>query len=253
MASWDEVQPRLHLDQHPSLNPRPFTTTIRSVENEGIVLEESFCYPRGGGQPGDIGSFRINDEISPFNEVIAHDRIYHPVDNLDDFQIGEELICSIDIQRRNALSQTHTTQHVVSAMADEIWGASTVGNQLGTDESRIDFLFEDKNQFDVEEITESVNAILGANHTVSIGNWHLDQIMQDDRVRNRTFVSKILSRLPRGMDSMRVVEISGIDICPCAGSHVGNTRELSQIEVTKVKQKGAGKLRVYYTMKNTKS
>ena len=248
MASWQMNQPRLHLNSHPGTDPERFTTKIRSIEEGGLVLEESFCYPRGGGQPGDVGLFDYAGKSYNFTEVTAQNVIFHPVNSPNEFEAGEELTCSIDRDHRNSLARTHTAQHVVSAMADELWGATTVGNQLGTTESRIDLKFEDKEAFNVENIETAVNQILGTSIPVTTHNWNLDEIMTDDRVRNRSFVSKILERLPDGIDTMRVVQIAGIDICPCAGSHVSNTIELQPIKVTRVKQKGAGKLRLYYEL-----
>ncbi len=249
MTGWDAIQPRLHLNFHPGTDPHRFSTTIRSIEEEGLVLEESYCYPRGGGQPGDVGLFDFAGKSYRFNEVTAQKAIFHPVDNLEEFQAGEELTCTIDKDMRNSLARTHTAQHIVSAMADELWDATTVGNQLGATESRIDLKFEDKGAFNIQQIETAVNQILGSSITVTTHNWSLDEIMTDDRVRNRKFVSKIIESLPDGTDTMRVVEISGVDICPCAGSHVSNTIELQPINITRVKQKGAGKLRLYYEMK----
>lgn len=248
MADWISNQPRLHLQSHPGTNPQQFQTNIRLVHENGLVLEESFCYPRGGGQPGDIGIFQSVSSERPFSEVYARELIFHPVEDTSSFAVGDEVIVSINTNYRNALAQTHTAQHVVSAMADELWGATTVGNQLGTSESRIDFKFDDKDMFSVQLIEDAVNDILGSNRPVSVSNWNLEEIMSDDRVRNKTFVSRILERLPDGIETMRVVDISGIDICPCAGSHVENTELLPPIAVTRIKQKGAGKLRLYYQL-----
>ena len=250
MADWISNQPRLHLHYHPGTSPQKFATNIRMVHENGLVFEESYCYPRGGGQPGDIGTIQTTSSKIAFSEVNARDLIFHPVSDATNFAKGDEVIVSIDTSYRNALAQTHTAQHVVSAMADELWGASTVGNQLGPSESRIDFKFDNKDEFSVQLIEDAVNDVLGTYRPVLVANWNLDEIMSDDRVRNRTFVSRILERLPEGVDTMRVVDISGIDICPCAGSHVDNTRLLPPISVTRIKQKGAGKLRLYYQLKH---
>jgi misacylated tRNA(Ala) deacylase len=109
-------------------------------------------------------------------------------------------------------------------------------------------LFEDKTRFTQQVIQDNVNEILGSNTLVTIANWTAEEILSDDRVRNRSFVSRILERLPSHVEHMRVVNIEGIDICPCAGSHVDNLSQLPQIEITRIKQKGAGKIRLYYSM-----
>jgi len=242
------MQERLHLQNHPGINPQPFRSKVVSIAEDSIILDQSFCYPKGGGQPGDIGTLTSQGITANFSEVHARELIHHPVNDVSIFEIGQELVCTIDANRRNSLAITHTAQHIVSAMADELWDATTVGNQLGVEESRIDLLFDDKSRFQQQVIQENVNEILGTNTRVSVANWTAEEILSDDRVRNRSFVSRILERLPTHVEHMRVVNIEGIDICPCAGSHVDNLSQLPGIEITRIKQKGAGKIRLYYSM-----
>ena len=242
------MQERLHLQNHPGINPQPFSSKVLSIIEDSIILEQSYCYPKGGGQPGDTGTLSGQGISERFTEVHARELIHHPVNDVSTFKIGQVLDCTIDVARRNSLAITHTAQHIVSAMADELWGATTVGNQLGTEESRIDLFFDDKTRFSQQVIQDKVNEIIGSNRSVTVANWTADEILSDDRVRNRSFVSRILERLPSHVEHMRVVNIEGIDICPCAGSHVDNVSQLTQIEITRIKQKGAGKIRLYYNM-----
>jgi misacylated tRNA(Ala) deacylase len=242
------MQERLHLQNHPGINPQPFSSKVLSIIEDSIILEQSYCYPKGAGQPGDTGTLSGQGISERFTEVHARELIHHPVNDVSTFKIGQVLDCTIDVVRRNSLAITHTAQHIVSAMADELWDATTVGNQLGTEESRIDLLFDDKTRFSQQVIQDKVNEIIGSNRSVTVANWTADEILSDDRVRNRSFVSRILERLPSHVEHMRVVNIEGIDICPCAGSHVDNVSQLTQIEITRIKQKGAGKIRLYYTM-----
>jgi len=242
------MQERFHLQNHPGINPQPFSSRVQSITGDSVILDQSFCYPKGGGQPGDTGTLSSQGISVNFSEVHARELIHHPINDVSTFEIGQELVCTIDIDRRNSLAITHTAQHIVSAMANELWDATTVGNQLGEKESRIDLLFEDKTKFTQQVIQDNVNEILGTNTRVSVANWTADEILSDDRVRNRSFVSRILERLPSHVEHMRVVNIEGIDICPCAGSHVDNLSQLPQIEITRIKQKGAGKIRLYYSM-----
>lgn len=244
------MQERLHLLHHPGTDPLPFVSTILAIRDNNLILNSSHCYPRGGGQPGDKGQIIVEGGPTKFGEVTAKEYINHPVSTSDLFEVGQEIQCIIDSKWRNALAKTHTLQHIVSAMADELWDASTVGNQLGTEESRIDIKFEDKTKFDVNTIQDLVNETVLSSVPVTTALWSADVIMTDDRVRNRSFVGRILEKLPDQRKEMRIVNIEGIDICPCAGTHVENTNILPQIEISRIKQKGAGKLRLYYTMKN---
>ena len=57
------MQEKLHMSQHPGINPPPFRSTISGIDKNIIFLKDSFCYPRGGGQQGDTGIIsKINIE-----------------------------------------------------------------------------------------------------------------------------------------------------------------------------------------------
>jgi Ser-tRNA(Ala) deacylase AlaX len=49
---------------------------------------------------------------------------------------------------------------------------------------------------------------------------------------------------PRGLGRIRVLEIEGIDLQPCGGTHVANTAEVGPVVVTKVEKKSATTRRV---------
>ena len=170
------MQKKLHMDQHPGTNPEPFTTIITGFQEANALLESTYCYPRGGGQPGDTGTMVAGDIETQIGEVLPGEMILHPIAEPDMFEVGDEVICSINQERRNLHAQMHTAQHIVSALAEDIWGAETVGNQLSTDNSRVDLLFEDKSVFDPEELVSQVNATLNKQIPVNIHEWDREQI-----------------------------------------------------------------------------
>jgi misacylated tRNA(Ala) deacylase len=45
------------------------------------------------------------------------------------------------------------------------------------------------------------------------------------------------------------VEIVGVDIQPCGGTHVKNTKEVGQLEFVAVENKGKDKKRIYFTLR----
>ena len=103
------MQEKLHMNQHPGTDPPPFTTTIVGKDGNSLLLEETYCYPRGGGQPGDTGEITsIEGESCNMNEVLPGEMILHPVDDASIFTDGQEVICTIDRNRRNELTLMHT-------------------------------------------------------------------------------------------------------------------------------------------------
>ncbi len=236
------MQEKLHLTQHPGLNPPSFNTIIQNISDEGLFLKETYCYPRGGGQPGDRGSITSKSGVSKMNEVLSGEYILHPVENISLFNEGEEVTCQIDSNWRNRNSKMHTAQHVFSALANELYGAETVGNQISESYTRIDLWFPDRDKFNPQEIVEEVNASLRSGSDVLIHEWSREKILSHENMRH----TKFMDRIPPSITNLRVVEIKGIDLCPCAGTHVGNTKQVDEICIENVKSKGSGKLRITY-------
>jgi misacylated tRNA(Ala) deacylase len=49
---------------------------------------------------------------------------------------------------------------------------------------------------------------------------------------------------PRGSGRVRLVEINGVDLQPCGGTHVNNTSDIGAVVVTKIEKKSAMTRRV---------
>ena len=102
------MQEKLHMSQHPGINPPPFTSTISAINKNIIFLKDSFCYPRGGGQQGDTGKISKNNIETELLETLPGESIVHPVISTDGFNVGDEVLCTINQQRRNKNTSMHT-------------------------------------------------------------------------------------------------------------------------------------------------
>jgi misacylated tRNA(Ala) deacylase len=49
---------------------------------------------------------------------------------------------------------------------------------------------------------------------------------------------------PRGVGRIRLLEIEGVDLQPCGGTHVANTAEIGALRVAKIEKKSARSRRV---------
>jgi len=240
--SSDIMQEKLHMSRHPGIDPPPFETIIQGFEENNVLLESSYCYPRGGGQPGDMGTLTSESAQAAIHEVLPGQMILHPVDDTEIFDVGDRVTCRIDTGRRNGHALMHTAQHIVSALAEDLWGAETVGNQLTVESSRVDLLFEDKELFNPDELVDATNAIISTNRDVNIHQWDRARILEHEQMRH----TKFMHRIPTSITQLRVVEIEGVDLCPCAGSHVSNTSMVPKIKFQGKKNKGKGRIRFSY-------
>ena len=238
----------LHINLHPGTGPPSFECImVDSQVIDGdywVQFDKTYYYPSGGGQPADHGTLSADGVTYSILDVRKSSEILHLLGdstNIDSL-LNKTLTAEIDQQRRDVLCRMHTAQHLVSAAADELFGATTIGNQINTQKTRIDIGIESRDSFSKDDLQSCVNNYIDSAVEVSMSFSPRDELIEDPLVRVN------MDLIPKNIDELRVITIDGIDICPCAGTHVGNTNQIGHIEISKVKSKGAGKLRVEYTL-----
>jgi len=89
-------------------------------------------------------------------------------------------------------------------------------------------------------VGEAVNALIAANHAVQ-SQWISDEELdlQPELVRTMSV------QPPRGAGRIRLLEIPGVDLQPCGGTHVAATGEIGRVAVARVESKGRRNKRVY--------
>jgi len=230
-----------HLDQHPGINPADFSAIVTAISDDSIEMDKTFYYPKGGGQPADKGIISTSTFQCNVIDVSKDDTVFHYIDEINgQMSVGDQISCSIDTDWRNQLSAMHTAQHLISALANEEWGADTVGNQIGYGRTRIDLKFENRDAFDAMHLEELVNDTIKKNMYVRMDFRDSKDLMDDPLVRVN------MARMPPNIDIWRTISIGDLDVCPCAGTHVPRTGMIDAVKISKVKSKGAGKLRVEY-------
>jgi misacylated tRNA(Ala) deacylase len=208
---------------------------------EGVVLDRSVFYPLGGGQPGDTGwlespdgrRWRVVDTRKGEGGRILHkleDGTAPPAS-------GEPLSAAIDWDRRHAHMRMHTALHLLGS----VLRYGVTGGQIGVERSRLDF--DTQEDIDKEAVTAAVNALVAAGHPVR-SSWITDEELD----RQPDLVRTLSVQPPRGAGRVRLLEVAGVDLQPCGGTHVANTAEIGPLAVTKVESKGRRNKRVYLAL-----
>lgn len=212
------------------------STTARVVEmhDKGIILDRTVFYATSGGQPGDSGHFILgNGEklsiqtavfVDPAKTVIAH--VPAPGSVLP--AVGDALEAIIDFEPRFNRMRMHTALHLLSVVLPY----PVTGGSVGDVESRLDFDIPEGG-LDKDEITRKVNLLIEKNAAVS--DRYITEAELD---ANPALVKTMSVQPPRGAGTIRLVEIDGLDLQPCGGTHVGNTREIGAVMVTQIEKKG---------------
>lgn len=229
---------RLFLDQ-PAL--RSTQATVVASDPEGIVLDRTVFYARGGGQPGDIGVLRWDGGETPVTEAIkgAGETILHvPAADAARPPVGSVVEVAIDWQRRHAHMRMHTAMHLLCSL---IKGAAVTGGAVGADKSRLDF--DLPNPPPKEEIETGLNALIAADHPVRI-EWVDESVLDTDPGLVRT----MSVQPPRGTGRLRLMRIGigaePVDLQPCGGTHVSSTGEIGPVRVLKIENKGKQNRRI---------
>jgi misacylated tRNA(Ala) deacylase len=218
---------------------RTCAARVTAVDHHGIRLDRTVFYPMGGGQPGDGGVLRLasGGEIAIIDTIkgaLPDEVIHIPAPGSPLPPAGTELGAEIDWGRRYRLMRMHTCLHLLCSV---IPGAVT-GGQVADGRGRLDFDVPGSS-LDKEAISERLNALIAEAHPVG-PRWITDEELaaQPDLVRTMSV------KPPGGTGRVRLIEIAGVDLQPCGGTHLRNTAEIGPVLVTKIENKGRQNRRV---------
>jgi misacylated tRNA(Ala) deacylase len=216
---------------------RDCEATVLDSLDGAVILDRTVFYALGGGQPGDTGTLRWSDGEARIVDTRYGDRgaIRHILeDGAEPPPEGIGLIAEIDWERRYRHMRMHTALHLLGAVLK--YGVT--GGSIGADRSRLDFDMEDT--VDKDAVNEQLQALVAANSPVSC-RWITDEELaaQPELVRTMSV------QPPKGAGKIRLLNIEGVDLQPCGGTHLQSTGEVGQVQVTKVEKKGKHNRRVY--------
>jgi len=218
---------------------RSCNARVIRADERGIRLDHTVFYPMGGGQPGDTGMLGLSSgrSIAIVDTVKgpSPDEVIHvPAAGSSLPEPGAELVAEIDWERRHRLMRMHTCLHLLCSIVP---GAVT-GGQVSDGRGRLDFDIPGSS-LDKEAITSRLNALIAEGHPVG-PRWITDEELAAQPELVRTMSVKP----PSGAGRVRVMEIAGVDLQPCGGTHVRNTAEIGPVEITKIENKGRQNRRI---------
>ena len=214
--------------------------TITAIDESGVQLDRTVFYPQGGGQAGDAGLLRAADgrvlAIADTRKGREPGQIVHlaaPGADLSCWRVGDAVSAEIDAARRDAHRRFHTTTHLLCALVPH----AVDGCSITASYARLDFHMNEP--LDKAELTAGIARLVAGAHPVR-HRW----ISEAELDANPGLVRSMSVTPPRGLGRVRVLEIDGVDLQPCGGTHVANTAEIGAIVVTKIEKKSAMTRRV---------
>ena len=212
---------------------------VLEIERDGLVLDRTVFYARGGGQPGDTGIIRWNGgELVVTDTVRRNGRPVHLCAG-DLPSVGGEVEAEIDWERRYLLMRTHTALHSLSAIIWRDFDAKVTGGNMEPGTARMDFELEGISVEFGQQVEDKLNEELAADYPVEILFLPRAEALADpDLIRTK------VNLLPDSIDPIRVVHIVGLDKQADGGTHVASTSEVGTVQVVKTESKGKANKRI---------
>jgi len=212
--------------------------TVEHVDAAGIRLNRTVFYPEGGGQPGDTGVLKTADgrQVRVADTKKGTDGTIVHVPALDQPTLGQgdRVTAEIDWQRRYRHMRMHSALHLLCAAV----AGGVTGGSIGADKSRLDFDLPDT-RLDKEKIMAELNRLVAEDHSMG-ARW----ITDDELAANPELVRTMSVKPPMGSGGVRLMEIPGVDLQPCGGTHVRRTGEIGRLRVGKIENKGRHNRRI---------
>jgi misacylated tRNA(Ala) deacylase len=214
---------------------------VVDVRDDGVVLDRTVFYPRGGGQPGDTGVLKGDGEdIRVIDTVKSRGDVLHLLaEDSAVPSIGMALRAEIDWARRHTLMRTHTALHALSGIIFTDYGAKVTGGNMEPGVARMDFELDGISQEFGREVEAKLNTALQQDHAVLVSFIPRVEALKDpDLIRTK------VSLIPDTVDPIRVIDILGLDKQADGGTHVRSTAEVGTVRVVKTESKGKANKRM---------
>ncbi|HTG48147.1 MAG TPA: alanyl-tRNA editing protein [Actinomycetota bacterium] len=215
---------------------------VVAVTDDGVVLDRTVFYARGGGQPGDTGTLAwTGGAVAVADTVSSREtgEVLHRVDGGPP-PAGTAVTATIDWERRHLHMRTHTALHALSGVVYAGFGAKVTGGNIDTGGvGRMDFELDSMSQSFGREVEEILNTRLAEDRPV-----HVLVLPRSAALADPDLIRTKVNLIPPSVDPIRVIDIEGIDKQADGGTHVRSTGEVGRVRVVKTESKGRANKRM---------
>ena len=209
-----------------------------------IILKNTLFYPTSGGQIHDTGILKSEKgSANVINAIKQGSVIVHVVDDISKFKPGQETEGRIDMQRRKQLTQHHTATHIVNAAARKVLGShiNQAGAKKSVERAHLDIThFKSLTEEEIHKIEDEANKIVKQDIGTRL------KFMSRDEAEKKFGMGIYQGGAVPGKE-LRIVEIPGVDIECCGGTHLRSTGEIGRIKIIKASKIQDGIVRLEFT------
>jgi misacylated tRNA(Ala) deacylase len=213
---------------------------VAITDQGGIVLDRTVFYATSGGQPGDTGALvtadgtRLAVDTAIFTDAAKSEIAHVFAAGAPAPKIGDTVRAEIDWDKRYGRMRIHTALHLLSAALPY----AVTGGSVGDSDGRLDFDIPDAG-LDKDAITARLAEMIATDAAVT-SRWISDAELE----ANPGLIKTMSVKPPMGTGRVRLIEIAGLDLQPCGGTHVRTLSEIGAIAVTGIEKKGKQNRRV---------
>ncbi|HEY0299437.1 MAG TPA: alanyl-tRNA editing protein [Arachidicoccus sp.] len=185
------------------------TTSITSVYNSIITLEETIAYAFSGGQQSDAG---FTNEFTILKAEKIDKEIFYTIDSNHNFNIGDSVFLKIDWEKRYKIMKLHFAAEIILELVNQNFGRpEKIGANITSEKSRIDFIWNN----DISEIFPVLER-------------KAKELIEADK--------PIISAFSNEDEERRYWKIEGFGQVACGGTHIKSTAELGSIKLKRNRQ-----------------
>ncbi|MEM2970983.1 MAG: alanine--tRNA ligase [Candidatus Bathyarchaeia archaeon] len=242
VSSFPETLPLYYQDQY----IREFEAKVLKVINgEYVVLNQTYFYPEGGGQPADNGQLVFDGKSVEVVDVQKVGKvIVHKIKGDAILKEGSAVKGVVDWGRRYSLMKAHTATHVINGAARRVLGQHVwqFGTQKDIETSRLDISHHKR--LTLEEIHEiEVLANQAVLQGIPVETMWMPRSEAESQYGFRLYQGGAVPG-----KEIRVVKIGDWDVEACAGTHLKNTGEIGFIKIVHTERIQDGVERLTYAI-----
>ena len=219
-------------------------STLVKQASEGqkvlIVLDQTTFYGESGGQVGDIGTIFSKDVEVLVDNVMRKKNVFLHYGTIKKgiLTIGQKVKTNVSSSNRAKAAANHTATHLLQSALKSVVNESVgqKGSLVAFNKLRFDFNSSNPISKDqISKIETLVNSWIMENHALEIKNMSKSEALEKGAVA--MFGEKY-------DDEVRVVNVPGVSMELCGGTHVKTTSELGSFKIISEEGISAGVRRI---------
>ncbi|MFP4423980.1 MAG: alanine--tRNA ligase [Candidatus Woesearchaeota archaeon] len=217
-----------------------FEGEVQKIIDEYVVLDKTVFYPTSGGQLHDLGTINGIEVSDVFKQGSV---IVHKLAGKPDFKEGDSVKGVVEWERRRQLAQHHTAAHIVNYAARHVLGRhiNQAGAKKSQEKAHLDVThYEVISDESLKRIEDTANDIVNKDLTI-------ETYFMDKRDAEREYGMGIYQGGAVPGKNVRIVDVSGLDVEACGGTHLKHTGEVGPIRILKATKIQDGIVRITFT------